>query len=444
MSDAAAANVDDAVALAVEWLKAGRALEAAEVFRRALQDTPEHADALHYLGMALYQQECVEDAIAFVRRSIEQAPRQSDWHSNLGIMLLAHGDVAGAIGAFRTAIELTPTHAAACNNLGVLLRAAGQLTDAEAAYRAAIAAQPEYADAYHNLAIVLHEMGRTADAAIAHYKELTLRPGDSNAWRHLALAYCHNGDPAKAEELCRQWLARCPDDPQALHTLAACSARHVPPRASDAYIEQVFDNFADSFEAKLARLHYHAPALVAAAIAADDRTHRLNMDVLDLGCGTGLCGPFLAPYARRLVGVDLSRGMLQHAAAKGVYHELIRHELTGFLQQTRAAWDIIVAADTLVYFGELEPVITAAANALRPGGVLVFTVEHATDPGPAFTYALQPHGRYVHSESYIRRLADASGLECTIRSDELRQECGAPVDGLVVRAIRRSATSSRP
>jgi predicted TPR repeat methyltransferase len=139
--------------------------------------------------------------------------------------------------------------------------------------------------------------------------------------------------------------------------------------------------------------------------------------------------------------------MLRHAGAKGVYHQLIRHELTGFLQQTPATWDIIAAADTLVYFGDLESVVTAAAKALRPGGVFVFTVEHAGDAGPAFTHAIRPHGRYVHSASYIRRLADESGLECTIRSDELRHECGVPVDGLVVRAVRRPgglATSSPP
>jgi predicted TPR repeat methyltransferase len=61
----------------------------------------------------------------------------------------------------------------------------------------------------------------------------------------------------------------------------------------------------------------------------------LHFDVLDAGCGTGLCGAILAPFARRLVGVDLSEGMLAHAKAKNVYHELVKAELGGLLRAMR-------------------------------------------------------------------------------------------------------------
>jgi predicted TPR repeat methyltransferase len=430
-------SVDEAIALAVEWLKEGRAHDAGAICRRALEVMPGHPDALHYSGMAAYQQGYVDEAIGLVRRSLQSAPDQSDWHSNLGIMLLAQDDFEGAIAAFRKAIDLQPAHAHASNNLGVLLRVLGRYEEAEAAYRAAIAANPCYADAYHNLAVLLELIGRTREAAIAHFKELALRPGDPNAWRHLALVYCLHGDRDKAVELCREWLTRCPDDPQAVHTLAACSGCDVPLRASDAYVEQVFDSFAESFEAKLARLQYHAPDLIASALAATGIAARRDLDVLDLGCGTGLCGPLLAPYAGRLVGVDLSKGMLQHAAAKHLYDELVPVELTAWLRQFHAAWDVIVASDTLVYFGALEPVVAAAATALRPGGVFVFTVEHAVDSASTPTYAIQPHGRYTHSLDYVQRLLAAAGLESAFDRAELRKESGLPVAGLVVRATRR-------
>jgi predicted TPR repeat methyltransferase len=429
-------SLDEAIALAVEWLKEGRAHDADAICRRALDVMPGHPDALHYSGMAAYQQGSVDEAIGLVRRSLEAAPNQSDWHSNLGIMLLARDDLEGAIGAFRKAIELQPAHAHASNNLGVLLRVLGRYEEAEAAYRAAIAADPDYADAYHNLAVLLDLLDRAPEAAIAHFKELALRPGDPNAWRHLALAYCLHGDRDKAVELCREWLARWPGDPQAIHTLAACSGCDVPLRVSDAYVEQVFDSFAESFEAKLARLQYRAPELIASSLAASGIVCRRDLDVLDLGCGTGLCGPLLAPFARRLVGVDLSNGMLQHAAAKHVYDELVQVELTAWLQQFHSAWDIIVAADTLVYFGALDPVVTAAATALRPGGVFAFTVEHAVDAGSTPTYAIQLHGRFSHSIDYVERLLATAGLERVIERAELRKESGLPVAGLVVRATR--------
>ena len=80
-------------------------------------------------------------------------------------------------------------------------------------------------------------------------------------------------------------------------------------------------------------------------------SHRL--DVLDAGCGTGLCGALVAPFARRLTGVDLSDGMLAHAKDKNVYHALVKAELTEYLRANREAFDLIVSADTLVYFGDL-------------------------------------------------------------------------------------------
>ena len=167
--------------------------------------------------------------------------------------------------------------------------------------------------------------------------------------------------------------------------LAACSGRDMPERASDAFIESTFDSFAASFDAKLASLAYRAPALVAEMLAHAGVHASRSLDVLDAGCGTGLCGPLVAPYARRLVGVDLSEAMLARARERNVYDELAKRELTAYLHDSPGSFDVIVSADTLVYFGPLDAVTTAAANALRPGGVLVFTVEElspdAATPG---------------------------------------------------------------
>jgi predicted TPR repeat methyltransferase len=430
-------SVDEAIALAIDWLKEGRVRDAAAICRRVLEVTPGHADALHYSGMAAYHEGRVAEAIALARESLERAPGQPDWHSNLGIMLQAQDDLDGAIAAFQRAIDLEPSHANAHNNLGVLLRVCGRLTEAEALYRSAIALNPDYADAYHNLAIVLDLTDRAPEAAMAHFKALTLQPENPNAWRQLALAYCLIGEREKAVQLCEEWLVHHPGNPHALHTLAACSGRNVPRRASDAYVQEVFDSFAGSFEAKLARLHYRAPDLVASELAAAGVRARGDLDVLDLGCGTGLCGPLLAPYASRLVGVDLSSGMLRHASGKGVYHELVPGELTAYLEQRHDAYDVIVSADTLVYFGALERVFAAAVAALRPGGVFIFTVEEALDAASTPTYDLQPHGRYTHAPSYVERLLVRGGLDPAIGRAELRKESGLPVAGLVIRATKR-------
>jgi predicted TPR repeat methyltransferase len=205
-------------------------------------------------------------------------------------------------------------------------------------------------------------------------------------------------------------------------------------RASNAFVQSTFDAFAASFEAKLASLSYRAPELVAASLADAGRVADGRSRILDIGCGTGLCGPLLRPYAARLVGVDLSAGMLAHAREKDVYTDLQQCELTEFLRSRRDAFDVMVSADTLVYFGDLQEFCQAAADALSPSGLLVFTLEHAVDED--VDYRLELHGRYSHGIGYVKRVLTQSGLTADVGTAELRNEAGAPVAGLVVRATK--------
>ena len=310
----------------------------------------------------------------------------------------------------------------------------GRVADAEAAYRAAIEIDPDHADAHHNLGVLLNGLGRAREAARCFSKVITLRPKHPEARRLLALAHYTLGEVDKAIDIFDEWLREEPDDPIARHMLAACSGRDVPERASDAFIETTFDSFAASFDAKLASLAYRAPALVAEMLARAGVDASRSLDVVDAGCGTGLCGPLVAPYARRLVGVDLSEAMLARARERNVYDELVKRELTAYLQDFPGSFDVIVSADTLVYFGPLEAVAAAAANALRPGGVLVFTVEELSGTASDAGYSLSPNGRYQHSPDYLERVLADAGLQSEILPAELRLEAGEPVAGLVVRS----------
>ena len=324
-------TLEEAVSFAILLQKNAQLAEAGELHRRVLEVAPDHPRALHYAGVLAHQQGRNDDALALIERSIALVAGQADWHSNLGIVLQSAGRLDRAIDSYRRAIALDPAHANAHSNLGVLLRATGQPAEAEAAYRAAIRLDPDHVDAWTNLGILLDGLKRTEEAAACYCKVVTLRPKHRDARKLLALAHCMLGETGKAVSIFEDWLAEEPDDPIARHMLAACTGREVPARASNAFVEATFDNFASSFDAKLAKLSYRAPALVAAMLedAGVKRSHRL--DVLDAGCGTGLCGALVAPFARRLVGVDLSEKMLAHAKEKNVYHALIKAELTEFL-----------------------------------------------------------------------------------------------------------------
>jgi predicted TPR repeat methyltransferase len=429
-------TVDEAVELAVLLLKNDQLAAAGVLFDRVLETAPDHPRALHYAGLLACQEGRIDQAIALVEQSLALEPDRADYYSNFGIVLQSAGRLEAAIDAYRHATTLDPRHANAFGNLGVVLRASGMPAEAEAAYRTAIEIEPGHIDAYTNLGILLNGAGRTEEAAACYCKVITLRPKHREARRLLALAHCVLGDVAEAIAIFERWLEEEPDDPIARHMLAACTGRDIPPRASDGYVERTFDGFAASFESKLQRLAYRAPALVAQALDTSGLVASKRLDVLDAGCGTGLCGPLIAPYARRLTGVDLSDGMLTHAKEKYAYDELTKSELTEYLQANHGAFDLIVSADTLVYFGDLQAVVTAAAGALRPQGLFVFTLERAAGADPGVGYRLELHGRYSHDRAYVTRLLTDTGLRPDIAEADLRMESGVPVAGLVVRATK--------
>jgi predicted TPR repeat methyltransferase len=434
-----AVSLEEAVSIAIRLQQNDQWVAAGDMYRRILEVAPDYADAVHYSGVLAHQEGRSAEAAALIRRSLELEPNRADWHSNLAIVLRDRLELEEATAACRRAIELEPKHANARNVLGVLLRAQGKLAEAEEAYRAAIEIDPDHSDAYTNLGILLNAQKRTHEAVVCFCKVITFRPKHPEARRLLALAHCTLGEVDQAVAVFEEWLKEEPNHPIALHMLAACSGRDVPARASDGFIQQTFDSFAGSFDSKLAKLLYRAPELVVGMLADAGVEPAKNLDVLDAGCGTGLCGPLVAPYARRLVGVDLSAGMLAQARARRVYDEVINGELTAVLLRSAGAFDVIVSADTLVYFGPLDTVVRAAAGALRDRGLLIFTVEESETPLEA-GYGISPHGRYCHTRTYVERVLRSAQLDPEIVPAQLRLEAGMPVRGLVARARKRTDT----
>ncbi len=191
-------------------------------------------------------------------------------------------------------------------------------------------------------------------------------------------------------------------------------------RSTPEYVVEYFDAFAEGFDAQLVdALGYDAPEKICAAVRDVTPAGKLY-DTLDAGCGTGLCGPLLRPMSRALTGVDLSPKMLELARRRAVYDAVACEELTAFLTRSAGQFDLIVTADVLIYFGDLAPIFSGAAAALRPGGILACSTESQT--GTATGYRLQPSGRFTHAADYVRTRAAAefeelAFIETTIRLD---------------------------
>ena len=405
-------------------------------YRSILQIDPANADALHLLGLLKAQTACVSDAITLLRRAVEQAPAVADFHVNLGNAFRLAGQFAQAAAAYRSAIAIDGQSAAGHLNLANVLKRQGRLRQAAKAAGRAAELAPDDPHVRFTLADIYAELDDW-DRSIAEYRQtLYLAPGYFEAYGQLARLLYRRGEVDQARGLVRDWLRIDPASPRAVHMLASLTGENVPARASEAYIRATFDGFAETFDETLGVLEYRAPQLVVGLLGAVIEAPRGDLDVVDGGCGTGLCGPLLRPYARRLVGVDLSPPMLLRAQARGSYDELLSADLTAFLHAARGSWDIIVAADVLVYFGDLSPVLTAAVEALRPGGHLAFTVEHLDDD-LSDGLRLNPHGRYSHTARYVAEAARATGLSLIASEGAtLRAEGGNPVAGLVILARR--------
>jgi predicted TPR repeat methyltransferase len=315
--------------------------------------------------------------------------------------------------------------------LGGLFIAAGRKIEAREAYAQATVVAPSMGEGWYNLGICLRDEGDFEAALIALRASVAREPGYSKSYDALATLLYQMGLGQESARVYRDWAAREPRNPKALHMAAASSQENVPSRAADDYVRELFDSSAKSFDADLEKLGYKAPELVAAALKRQ-AGHSLAT-VLDAGCGTGLCGPLLAETTALLVGVDLSAEMIERARARGGYDELHVEELTRFLRAYKTGYfDAIVSADTLVYFGALEEPLVAAFDALDPGGVLVFSVESLGTESDA-AYRLESHGRYAHSERYVRNALDAAGFSlASLEHAALREERGQPVNGMIV------------
>lgn len=429
---AKALDLDYALALAIRLHQTRELDDAEELYRTILEQHPRFPEALHFLGLLMHQKGDNAQAIRLIEQAIAEAPAYSDAHNNLGNIFNRLEDFEKAAHSYSQALDLNPQNAAAFNNFGVVLSQLSRMEDAIEAFTKAIALMPDNAEFYRNLGNAYKKQGEFGGCIEAYRKVIGLKPYNAENYENLCAAMCLQGKAEDAIVLVKEWLEHDPENPLALHRLHSYTGEFDLPRASDEYITQTFDDFADSFDMVLKRLDYKAPFLVADAVKDIFLQAGTGLDILDAGCGTGLCGPLLKPYAKQLVGVDLSAKMLEKAKKRACYDDLLHAELTECIASYPVKCDAIVSADTLVYFGDLEAVCGVVADALLPGGHFVFTVERS-EGSIIQGFKIQPHGRFSHTDVYIKDVMTSAGLAMIkLERVMLRYEAGMPVDGYLV------------
>jgi len=266
-------------------------------------------------------------------------------------------------------------------------------------------------------------------AAIAELQRaLSLDPDCGQARFLMGCAWLEAGEAGRALQA---FSALDPAAPGVSDRIAAAEAMAARPRSDAGYVRHLFDQFAVDYDARmLSHLAYRAPAILR-ELADLVMPARNGLVVLDLGCGTGLTGAAFADRAGRLDGIDLSPAMIEKARARAIYAQLKLADIEDDLGE--AVYDLVLAADTLVYLGDLAPVMRRAAAALKAGGFFLFTVEAGEGEG----FALGPKRRWRHSQSYLRALAGGHGFEVVgLLACVPRREAREAVNGYAV-ALRR-------
>jgi predicted TPR repeat methyltransferase len=474
---------------AVSLHQQGRLREAEQLYRAVLGVFGSDFDCLHNLGLLHAQEGRFDEAVELLRAGARQDPRSVEVHNNLGnaLALLRRHDEA--VAGFQIAVTLKPDFAEAHNNLGNALAIQGRTDEAVEHCAQALALRPDYADAHVNLGNIRNEQGRP-DEAVAHYQKalaikpsipeahyrlgnvlgkqgkigeatacyrraLALKPDHAEAWLGLGNVFEQDQryDDAvaaygKAPELAEAWLGRAralkrlkrPQEAivayrQALAKggdaevirffLASLGAESAPLAAPKRLISTVYDQHSDYYDQHMVgTLKYQIPDLLFDSIVRFVPSR--NLDILDLGCGTGLLGARLRPLAGTLTGVDISSKMLKVARQRQIYDNLVCGELTEFLQIQTKEFELVVAADVFAYIGDLSRVFHEVRGTLREGGRFGFSVE--ASEGQDFT--LRATLRYAHSAAYLRKLSQDHGFVLeAIESKVLRREDGDDVVG---------------
>lgn len=458
-------SVPQAMAHALQLHQAGRLRKAEAIYRQIIQKQPDHADAQHLLGLVYHQTGQHDLAYTHITRAISLNAQAALFHNNLGEVCRALKRLDEAQACYARALALQPTLLEAHRNIGLTLHAQNKSDQAETYLRQTIERHPKYLGSYWALLTVLKEQNKPEailqvcdaglehnplDLSLLHAKGHTLRamgqleqsarhyrqaierqPQVPELYRYLTVVLMQSGDSEGAIKSLENEIRLSPDDASAQHLLASLQ-NVTTDRAPAAYVSELFNTYADSFDQHLVgKLDYRTHSLVAQTIRDMLGNNAHDLKLLDLGCGTGLFGEEIKDIKKTLVGIDLASKMIDLARQRGIYDELIVGDLVDYLVEVQPGrFDLVVATDVFVYLGDLLPVFSQVSRILQPGRWFAFSLEAAAEADQDFTLGLS--GRYQHSQHYIERLCADFKFEIgCFTQTTIRKDHGRPIAGYI-------------
>ena len=398
--------------------KKGSLKEAEASFRQAITLKPDYAEAHNKLGVILNQLDRSSESEASFRQAIKLKPNYAEAHSNLGNTLKEQASLKEAEASFRQAITLKPDLAVAHYNLGNTLKERGKLKEAEASFRQAITLKLDYTEAHINLGNTLQEQDRLKEAEASFRQAITLKPDLAVAHYNLGKVYKKIRKNSKAVECFEKTLELSSEDLLgATLQLATLGKRKIPEKTPENFMQEFYRKKSKNWD-KLEKKEnkYRGHLLIKNAFKTTHSTSK-KIDILDMGCGTGSLAKILRPYARTLVGVDLSPDMLFKAEEICLYDSLYKKDLSQYLSEVSNHYDTIVAAAVLIHFYDLSNIFFLVKDSLKINGKFIFSIFEETEKNKDLNSFLM----YAHSDDYITTLADSLNLKIIYRQKDIHE-----------------------
>ena len=380
---------------------------AQEQFYKALSIQKNHIAAMYNLGLTLCSQNRTQEAAAYFESITIAEPSYYKPYFSLAKIFLKEKNFSKANEYL---LKLTEIHK---NNIEFLIATVNILLEhnryqeAKPYAEKAQQLQPKNRDIIYNLAVIATKEVKLTDAIELYLSILSKNKNHFASLNNIAIIYLELQQNDKAIKHFRKALALQPENTSIKYTLDFLTQKSVASSAPTEYLKNLFDEYADHFDVHLQEgLNYRAPELLKEQIVKYKNPTKNSMAILDLGCGTGICGETFKFCANFLVGTDISSKMVLKAKEKNCYNETHVVENLHYLGINRNKFDLITAADVFVYQGDLEETFKRCNVALKKNGLLTFSIETCERKN----YKLQTTGRFAHSINYIEELTKKTGF----------------------------------
>ncbi len=347
---------------------------------------------------------------------------------------------AEAAELYRKILQKDAGHYAALANLAVSYFELGEYEKAAEKFLQVIKKDSTNPWWHNYLSQSWQKIGNLSEALKEGWLAVELSNGAKEHQLNLAYTVYEVSDEkgiAVVEPLLKKWYGRYPDDAVCKQCYKSFFHDKNFTRSEAEYVESLFDVFAPDFDEVLEELEYCSPKYVAEYLAEYILSGEVvgSCRILDLGCGSGLCGKYIKERMPdcEIYGVDISGNMLQEADKKGIYKQLLKSDISDCFDKYDVAFNIVVSADVFTYFGTLDSIFSAVHYILDSKGIFIFTITENTINEQ--DYFLTSASRFIHSENYITKLLKDSDFS-TIKKEKicLRKEGDKNVFGYIIMA----------